>query len=95
MPRKIEVGSKVALTGRFLKSTGQHTSPDAHKKWTVIYIDKSGMFVNVDEPRDWHEWYTQEEFDAMSDEDKLIVSHKRFHIGNLYVVGTLDVRNAD
>jgi len=90
--RDIVVGSVVALTGKFLRSTGQFTSPDARKRWTVTLID--GDFISVDEPRDWRETFSPEEFSTFSERDKFIVSHRRFHRGNLYVHGTLDSRNA-
>jgi hypothetical protein len=91
--RDITVGSVVALTGKFLKSTGQFTSSDARKRWTVVLVD--GDFISVDEPRDWKENFSAEEFETFSERDKFIVTHRRFHRGNLYVHGTLDVRNAD
>jgi hypothetical protein len=90
--REIIVGSVVALTGKFLRSTGQFTSSDAHKRWTVTLID--GDFVSVDEARDWRETFAPEEFETFSDRDKFIVSHRRFHRDNLYVHGTSDARNA-
>jgi hypothetical protein len=91
--REITVGSVVALTGKFLKSTGQFASADARKRWQVLFID--GDFVTVDEPRDWRASFSEDEFNELSDNDKFIVTHRRFHRGNLYVHGTLDVRNAD
>lgn len=90
--REIVVGSVVALTAKFLRSTGQYTSPDARKRWTVTHVD--GDFISVDEPRDWQDTFSPEEFATFSERDKFIVSHRRFHRGNLYVHGTLDSRNA-
>ncbi len=90
--RDITVGSVVALTGKFLKSTGQFTGSDARKRWTVLFVD--GDFVTVDEPRDWRLSFSEDEFNDLSDNDKFIVTHRRFNRSNLYVYGTLDVRNA-
>jgi ATP-dependent phosphoenolpyruvate carboxykinase len=90
--REIRIGSKVALTGQFLRATGQFTGPDGHARWTVLDVDRD--FVTVDEPRDWREWLSQEEFDALPERAQRIAEHRRFRRGNLYVVGTLDSRNA-
>jgi hypothetical protein len=49
------VGSRVRLTGKFLRSTGQYTGQEGLSRWTVMAhpgckMCERGQFVAVDEP---------------------------------------------
>lgn len=54
-------GTKVRLTARFLRSTGQYTGSDANGKWLVVTCDcalcKAGGHCAVNEPAlDYGQW---------------------------------------
>lgn len=88
----IEVGNVVALTGKFLQSTGQVSGGEGGRKWRVLRVD--GDFVTVDSPRDPMVSFSKEEFETLSDDDKFLATHRRFHQANLYVVGKPSSRHA-
>ncbi len=55
------VGTKVRLTGKFLRSTGQYTGGDANGKWLIVACDcalcKGGEHCAVNEPAlDYGQW---------------------------------------
>lgn len=55
------VGTKVHLTGHFLRSTGQYTGGDANGKWLIVACDcelcKRGEHCAVNEPAlDYGQW---------------------------------------
>lgn len=55
MRNKPEPGTRVRLTGDFLRSTGQQAGGEGQSKWTVAACDcrlctQSGPFLAVDEP---------------------------------------------
>ncbi len=78
-------GDVVALTGKFLKSTGQQVGGEGRKQWKVV--GTSGDFVIVNEPADTA-WYTAAELAADPS-----LKWRRINSANLYRVGTLTSRN--
>lgn len=46
MSKQIKVGDRVRLTRKFLRSTGQTTSPDGSRRWTVIGIQRDWAIVD-------------------------------------------------
>lgn len=85
--QEIKVGDKVALTGKFLKSTGQHKGFEANKEWLVVGFWGEGRFAFVDEPPAFPEMF------ADLAEDDPARNYRSIAVGNLYKVGTLTSRN--
>ena len=54
MKTKPEPGTRVRLTGKFLRNTGQHTGSEGQSRWTVTGcacgLCKNGRHVATDEP---------------------------------------------
>jgi hypothetical protein len=46
MASKIQVGDRVRLTAKFLRSTGQYTGPEAQSVWTVVGIEGRWAVTN-------------------------------------------------
>jgi hypothetical protein len=89
MENNIKVGDKVKLTGKFLRSTGQGSSKEGRKTWTVTAI--SGSFAVTDEkhPADYaHMMWTDAELAADPS-----LWFRRIALGNLFKVGTVTVAN--
>jgi hypothetical protein len=98
--RVMTPGVRVQLTGKFLRSTGQVTGGEGHKKWTVqactCRMCVSGRFVAVDQ--------VKPECDPKSpDYDPQFIADLHAEGGsdwrhinkeNLYVIGQSDHRNA-
>lgn len=78
-----QVGDKVRLTGKFLRSTGQYTSDEARKVWTITGID--GSFVVTDEERSELSYWTAEEL-----ETDPTLRFRRIHSDHLIKVGKPD-----
>jgi len=75
------VGTKVRLTGYFLKSTGQHAGSEGRKTWKVL--GASGDWAIVDEEAyDWQTMFTPAELAADPS-----LKWRRIAIGNLQIVG--------
>lgn len=74
------VGDRVRCSGRFLRSTGQHTGADAHRVWTVLGVE--GAFVVVDEERDTP---------PDADDTRPLARFRRFHAGNLLLATAPDL----
>lgn len=86
MLRAMSPGTKVRLSGKFLRSTGQIAGSEGSKIWTVLHV--VGSFVVVDEPRACLEDYTKAELAA----DPWL-KWRCIAEANLTVVGQLDSRN--
>lgn len=80
MARPTAPGQRVRLTGQFLRSTGQFTGQDAHSTWTVREVRNVSDTLVL----------------CVVDEPSAYDPSKNrvIHAANLYVVGTLDHRNA-
>lgn len=72
-------GTKVRLTGSFLKSTGQQRGGEGASRWTVL--GNSGAFVIVNEEADTR-WFTPEELAADPSP-----KWRRINRANLEIVG--------
>jgi hypothetical protein len=83
MARPTAPGQRVRLTGQFLRSTGQFTGQDAHSTWTVLSLDSFACSLGTT---------TFVEVDERSCD--MPDRNRRINAANLYVVGTLDHRNA-
>ncbi len=83
--RAFEVGSRVKLTGKFLRSTGQGRSSEARSVWTVTGF--SGPWAITNEPTDTR-WFTPEELAADP-----TLAFRRIALANLCIVGQVDSRN--
>jgi hypothetical protein len=75
-------GTRVRLTGYFLKATGQQAGGEGHKRWTVMpcgcELCRSGRFVAIDEP-------ATDFYDDVPPEQRPKWRHVA--IGNLMIVG--------
>jgi len=83
--RDFQVGTRVKLTGKFLKSTGQHASPEGRKVWTIKGFERD--WAIVDELADTS-YFTPEELAADP-----TLQYRRIATANLCIVGQLDSRN--
>lgn len=86
------VGTKVRLTGYFLKSTGQVTGSEGASRWLVVAcacsLCASGRYAAVNEPNNYTEadGYSRAELDdAKAGKNGLLWRH--FALANLQVVG--------
>ncbi len=77
---RMKPGTKVRLSGVFLRNTGQMTGGEGLSKWTVVECDcslcASGRFVAVDEPG-----------------GATLSGHRHFAEANLVQVGVPSIRN--
>lgn len=78
--RAIEVGSRVRLTARFLRATGQYVGDGPHRVWTVLAF--SGPWAVVNQETDTSR-YTSAELDADP-----TLALRRIAVGNLERVKT-------
>lgn len=85
---KIQIGDKVKLTGKHLKSTGQRTGAAGLSTWIVTDIQGSFAVTNQELSPESLQLFTAEE---LTDDPTL--KFRRIHVGNLYKVGTLTVAN--
>ena len=82
-------GTKVRLTGYFLKCTGQTTGGEGQSRWTVVAcacgLCKTGRYLATDEPNGYTEadGYTRAELDDESNG----LRWRHFALANLQVVG--------
>jgi hypothetical protein len=93
--RSFAVGSKVKLSGKFLKSTGQGRGSAGLSVWTVVAcpctLCKSGRFVATDEqhtPAEIARLWTPAEMAEMP-----YLAARHFNRENLVIVGQVDHRN--
>lgn len=98
--RSMTPGTKVAYTGKFLKSCGPFTRRAGQEKFIVQECKckpcREGRWVAVDRPARYTD-PTHPDFDAAHTEElRAELGHTFQHIGTdcLYVVGQLDHRNA-
>jgi hypothetical protein len=85
--REFKVGQKVRLTGKFLKSTGQHTGGEGRKVFTILGIQEGHGWAVVDEKVD-PTYFTSEELAVDP-----TLAFRRIALANLCIVGQLDSRN--
>lgn len=83
----LQIGDKVRLTGKFLKSTGQHAGGEGRKTWIVVgfWVGDSSM-VLVNEPISMPELYAD-----LPIEERPV--WRTIAAANLCKVGELTVRN--
>ena len=62
--RKFEIGTRVKLTGKFLKSTGQGRGSAGLSVWTITGFSNAGAWAITDEPVANPEMWTAEEHAA-------------------------------
>jgi len=86
--RDMSPGTKVRLSGKFLRSTGQISGGEGSKVWTVLDAPCSDRLVAVDEERACPEDFTPEEYAADPS-----LKWRRIAKANLTVVGQLDSRD--
>lgn len=86
---KIQVGDKVKLTGKFLKSTGQFKGPAGLSTWVVTAITPNGWAVTNQAVSN----ATLESFAADELAADPSLKFRRIALANLYVVGTLTTEN--
>lgn len=87
--RNFQVGSKVRLTGKFLKNTGQHRSPEARSTWTITGITSNGWAITNERLSDESlKMFTAEELAADPS-----LAFRRIALANLHIVGQADSRN--
>jgi hypothetical protein len=97
--KPITPGTKVKLTGKFLRSTGQIAGGEGQKTWTVqvcpCSMCKSTKFVAVNEIRGMCD-PNSPDYDAQYVQELTRKGSTTFrHIAtcNLFVKGTVDIRN--
>lgn len=76
------MGSKVRLTGYFLKSTGQQRGVEGSKRFTVIGHSGSDWVVVDEEAFEWQTMFTPAELAADPS-----LKWRRINKGNLEIVG--------
>jgi hypothetical protein len=86
--RKFEVGSRVKLTGKYLKSTGQATGPEGLSTWTITGFNSDRTIAITNQPAACLDYWTREELEADP-----TLGFRRIAVANLYIVGQLDSRN--
>jgi len=81
-------GTKVRMTGIFLKNTGQHRGREGASRWTVLPWEQSGFpgapspdMVVVNQPED-PSWYS--DIRSTRSDGQFM---RRIHKGNLEIVG--------
>jgi hypothetical protein len=86
--RAIQVGDRVKLTSKFLRSTGQYTGSEAQSVWTVTGLCHDGRWAITDEPAYSADagYYSAEELA----EDPTL-RFRRIAVGNLQCVTRPDV----
>lgn len=87
--RKFQVGTKVRLTAKFLRSTGQGRSDEARKVWTIQgFSGPDNCWAIIGEPSNPN-LYTEAELAADPS-----LRFRRVALANLCIVGQLDSRDA-
>lgn len=85
-------GTKVQLSGNFLRATGQTTGPEAASTWTVqdcsCELCRDGVTVAVDEPRSDLSYWSPEELVQMP-----YLKMRHIHRSNLVIKGSPSLRN--
>jgi hypothetical protein len=76
MKKSVSVGSRVRLTGKYLRSTGQQAGSEGAKKWTVLSLRDD--YAEVDEPSSYP-WTAEE----LAEDPSL--ANRRINVGNLEV----------
>ncbi len=61
--RVIQVGDRVRMTAKFLRSTGQYTGDEAHRTWNVTGLTNGDRWAIVDQPCGLH-CFTEAELEA-------------------------------
>ena len=89
--RKFEVGSRVKLTGKFLKSTGQGRGSAGLDTWTITGFSNRGEWAITDEALDSS--YVASAFTAAELEADSTLRFRRIALANLFIVGQVDSRN--
>jgi hypothetical protein len=87
--RSFEPGTKVRLSGKFLRSTGQLTGAAGLSSWTVLAPPNRFGWVLVNEP-------SSEPFAMYSDDERRAdprLFWRRIAAEHLVIVGQLDSRN--
>lgn len=87
--RKFEIGSRVKLTGKFLKSTGQARGSEGLSTWTVTGFSRD--WAITDEPLS-PEYVASAFTPAELDADPTL-RFRRIALANLFIVGQIDSRN--
>jgi len=86
-------GTRVQLTGYFLKATGQQRGGEGSKKWKVVTCEcglcARGEFVAVDEPTSEEELRTTYADIPKADRAKHGILWRHINKGNLQIVGKL------
>ena len=87
---KLKVGDRVKLTGKFLKNTGQRTGSAGLDTWTIVgFWGENDEMALVNEPHLCQSDPTGYEDIPPEERPKW----RTINVGNLYKVGTLDLRN--
>ncbi len=86
--RDFQPGTRVRLSGKFLRSTGQIAGGEGSKVWVVMDAPCSERLVAVNEERSCPEDFTPEEYAADPS-----LKWRRIAKANLTVVGQLDSRD--
>ncbi len=85
-------GTKVQLSGNFLRATGQRTGSEANATWTVqecpCELCQEGVMVAVDEPKDDLSYWTEEELAQMP-----YLRMRHINRSNLVIRGRPSLRN--
>ncbi len=89
--RAFAIGDRVKLTGKFLRSTGQHSGGEGQSVWTITGFSNGGAWAITDEPAYSAAagYYSAEELAADPS-----LRFRRIAVANLFIVGQLDSRNA-
>jgi hypothetical protein len=86
--RAFAIGDKVKLTGKFLRSTGQHAGKEGQSVWTILGFSNGDRWAIVDQPTDTSHYTAAE----LTEDPSL--RYRRIAVANLYICGQLDSRNA-
>lgn len=89
--RDFQPGTRVRLSGKFLRSTGQMAGGEGRKVWTVLAVTKlpgGAPLLTLDEPREDMSSWTAEEIAADPS-----LKWRRISSFNCTIVGQLDSRD--
>lgn len=90
---KYTVGTRIQLTGQFLRSTGQIAGGEGQSTWVVqecaCALCLMGDFVRTDEPKEDLSDFTDEELVANP-----ALRWRHMHVANVCAVGEVTVRNS-
>lgn len=86
--RDFQPGTRVRLSGKFLRSTGQLAGGEGRKVWAVLDIETAAHWIVVDEPA-CTDRYTAAE---LGKEPSL--AFRRIAKANLVIVGQTDARDS-